>query len=139
MNTLQQIIDNINAERRDAIRAELKYQESDKRLSGFFAGKAEASLRHIRLLESLLNEQPEAITEDSPHLRKHDVGRSAASNDISTKGNDLSESSSETQAVGQNEQTVKVIHCSCKNSKGWTEVKCCNDCGLPIESWWNNG
>lgn len=53
------------------------------------------------------SEQPEAITEDS-HLRKHDVGRSAASDDISNKGNDPSESSSETQAVGQNEQTKEV-------------------------------
>lgn len=63
----------------------------------------------INKLIALKNKQPEAITEDS-HFRKHSVGQSAAGNDISDKGTVLGESSSETQAVGQNEQTKEVYY-----------------------------
>jgi len=59
----------------------------------------------IDKLKLLLNEQPEAITDDA-QFRKHDVGRSAACDD-STNIGDHGAASSETQAVGQNEQTKK--------------------------------
>lgn len=85
----------------------------------------------IQKLIALKNEQPEAITEDS-HLRKHDVGRSAAENDISTKGNVVSESSSETQAVGQNEQTKEVCSHNEVISVRWAYK--CKDCGKYFES-----
>lgn len=54
-------------------------------------------------LELLLNEQPEAITEDA-HLRKHDVRRSAACDEGQIIG-DSGADSSETAAVRQNEKT----------------------------------
>ena len=64
-------------------------------------GHLEENAFFVRQLELLLNEQPEAIT-DAAHFCKHDVGRSADA------------ASSETQAVGQNEQTKEV--CSHKES-----------------------
>jgi len=36
------------------------------------------------------------------------------------------------------EKFMKNIGCKCKeeDKHGWTEVKCCNLCGLPIEEFW---
>ena len=62
--------------------------------------KLECDFWLLKLI-ALKNEQPEAITEDS-HFRKHDVGRNAACEEIPNIKNDTSESSSETQTVGQN-------------------------------------
>jgi len=61
----------------------------------------------IRELKLLLNEQPEAITGGS-HFCKHDVGGSTANSESATKGNDGSDTPSETQAVGGNKQTKEV-------------------------------
>lgn len=87
----------------------------------------------IDKLKLLLNEQPEAITDDA-HFCKHDVGRSAASDDTTNIG-DFVAASSETQAVGQNEQTKEVCPCSTEERfVGWTEADgnyCCS-CGKPI-------
>lgn len=124
-----------------------KYDEADKKISSAikvlrfasaycFGNKKEKNLvlksvRSAKLLldesELLLNEQPEAITEDS-HFRKHDVGRSAASEEITTVKNDASESSSEMQAVGQNEKQDKTCP-DCWGS-GWEIqfIKPCRRC-----------
>jgi len=31
------------------------------------------------------------------------------------------------------------IGCECKDEEkhGWTTIKCCNECGLSVESFWN--
>lgn len=90
-----------------------------------YRGMRKAFSSLIQKMVALENEQPEAITEDS-HLRKHDVGRSAASNDITTLKNDLSEYSSETQAVGQNEQTKE--HFFCRLADGYDGPRCYFEC-----------
>lgn len=76
-------------------------------LADYYKGASAAFSFCIEKLKLLLNEQQEAITEDS-HFRKHDVGRSAAENETTDVVNVPGESSSETQAVGQNEQTKEV-------------------------------
>lgn len=31
---------------------------------------------------------------------------------------------------------LKDIGCKCEDSIGWSEIKCCNICGLPTEEFW---
>ncbi len=79
---------------------------------------------YIPQLELLLNEQPEAITEDAQFC-KHDVRRSAASDEGQVIG-DSGAGSSETAAVRQNEQTKKDCH-NCKYGDA-TGLWPCIDC-----------
>lgn len=30
----------------------------------------------------------------------------------------------------------KIVQCNCEDSAGNTTIRCCNDCGLPIEAFW---
>ena len=61
----------------------------------------------------LLNEQPEAITDDA-HFCKHDVSGSAATEKTSDVSDLPSASTSETAAVSGNEQTKEVLtQCKC--------------------------
>jgi hypothetical protein len=38
--------------------------------------------------------------------------------------------------ISNNEKIISSQHCSCKDSTGWTEIKCCNICGKPTEKFW---
>jgi len=82
----------------------------------YHKGKLDECDFFIQKLIALKNEQPEAITDDA-HFCKHDVGQSAESDETSSNGVSGA-ASSETQAVGQNEQAKEVKQCSQCNGFG---------------------
>lgn len=83
-------------------------------LAEYWKGRTDECDFWLQKLIALLNEQPEAITEDS-HLANTNVGRSAANDETLNARNDNSESSSETAVVGQNEQTKEVYNFYCQS------------------------
>lgn len=106
MYTLQQIIEEMKVE----LSIAKKFIADQNNFSNWFyhmGGIADAIDKYIPKLESLLNEQPEAITEGS-HFANTDVGGSTANKESTSLVNDQSDTSSETQAVGGNKQTKEV-------------------------------
>lgn len=100
--------------------------------AAYNSGRSSAFADILSFAELLLNEQPEAIT-DGAHLRKHGVGRSAASDDTSNVKTDDSAPSSETPVVGQNEQTKE--HFFCFKADAGDEYYCdeqCYSCANPL-------
>lgn len=114
MNNIQKIIREMTEDFSRQFAQGLKAVQTFEEGNPYAEGWIDCLEKYIPKLKLLLNEQPEAITGDS-HFRKHDVGRSAASEEIPNKESS-GESSSETQAVGQNEQTKKVcLWCGAHN------------------------
>ena len=87
----------------------------------------------IEQLTLLLNEQPEAITEDA-QFRKHDVRRIAASEQDQVIG-DSGADSSETAAVRQNEQIRKTC-ATCKKVDLLPFEEPCLSCSLHNYNGW---
>jgi len=105
MNDLQKLTNDLLDERLKAKQDAERFQHN-KLIQANLSGIVWAFDLVIQRLMLLLNEQPEAITEDA-HFRKHDVDGRAESESVTTTETTCADSS-ETAAVDGHEQTKEL-------------------------------
>lgn len=107
MKYLQQLKDDFQQVKENAKR--VFDPDSDRfnpELAEYYKGCSAAFSYCIQELDLLLNEQPEAITDDA-HFCKHEVRRSAAGDESQGSENLQGASYSETSGVRQNEENLE--------------------------------